>query len=108
MAAKDLYAVLGVGNDASTDDIKKAYKQLARQFHPDLNPGNDEAYQKFQLINEANEILTDPDKRNKYDRYGDNWKLAERFEKEGQWRVEDTAGAFGRRSFFGKLWRKHF
>lgn len=108
MAGKDFYAILGVSRDASPDEIKKAYKQLARRFHPDMNPDNDEAYQKFQLINEAHEILTDPEKRNRYDRYGENWKLAEQLEKGGQWRAEDVSGPLGRRSFFAKLWRKHF
>lgn len=76
----DYYRVLGVPNDASDEDIKKAYRKLARKHHPDLNPDDAEASQKFQQINEANEILTDPEKRKKYDQYGKDWQHADQFE----------------------------
>ena len=80
----DYYAVLGVSKNASTDDIKKAYRKLARQHHPDLNPDNKEAHKKFQQVNEANEVLSDPEKRKKYDQYGKDWKHAEQFEQARQ------------------------
>ncbi|GAA4396024.1 J domain-containing protein [Nibrella viscosa] len=76
----DYYAVLGVPKDASDEDIKKAYRKLARKHHPDLNPNNPEAHKQFQQINEANEVLSDPEKRTKYDQYGKDWQQAEQFE----------------------------
>lgn len=83
MAFIDYYSVLGVDKNASTDDIKKAYRKLARKYHPDVNPNNKEAQLKFQQINEANEVLSDADKRKKYDQYGKDWKHAEQFERAG-------------------------
>lgn len=84
MAFIDYYSILGVDKKASQDDIKKAYRKLARKYHPDLNPDNKEAHQKFQQINEANEVLSDPENRKKYDEYGENWKHAEEYEKARQ------------------------
>lgn len=81
MAYIDYYKVLGLNKDASTDDVRKAYRKLARKYHPDLNPNNKEAQRKFQEINEANEVLSDPAKKEKYDKYGENWKHGEEFEK---------------------------
>ncbi len=80
MAYIDYYKVLGVEKNASEEDIKKAYRKLARKHHPDLNPNDKEAHKKFQEINEANEVLSDPEKRKKYDAYGENWQHAEQFE----------------------------
>jgi curved DNA-binding protein len=77
----DYYEVLGIQKTATAEDIKKAYRKLARKFHPDLNPNDKEANKKFQQINEANEVLSDPDKRKKYDQYGKDWQHAEAFEK---------------------------
>lgn len=77
----DYYKILGVDKTASDADIKKAYRKLARQYHPDLNPNDNEAKKKFQQINEANEVLSDPGKRKKYDQYGKDWTHAESFEK---------------------------
>jgi curved DNA-binding protein len=80
----DYYKILGVDKSATTDTIKKAYRKLARKHHPDLNPNYKEANKKFQQINEANEVLSDPEKRKKYDQYGKDWKHAEEFEKQKQ------------------------
>jgi curved DNA-binding protein len=85
MAYIDYYKILGVDKNATQDEIKKAYRKLARKYHPDLNPNDKEANRMFQQINEANEVLSDPEKRKKYDtyaeQYGENWKHAEEFEK---------------------------
>ena len=78
----DYYKILGVDKKASEEDIKKAYRKLARKLHPDLNPNDKEAHQKFQQINEANEVLSDPEKRKKYDQYGKDWQHAEQFEQQ--------------------------
>lgn len=84
MAYIDYYKILGVDKSASQDDVKKAYKKLARKYHPDLNPNDPDAHRKFQEINEANEVLSDPEKRKKYDQYGENWKHADEFEAQQQ------------------------
>jgi curved DNA-binding protein len=85
MAYTDYYKILGISKTATDEDIKKAYRKLARKLHPDLNPNDKEAGKKFQQINEANEVLSDPEKRKKYDQYGEqygeNWEKAEEFEK---------------------------
>ena len=74
MDYKDYYKVLGVEKTATTEQIKKAYRKLARQHHPDVNPNNPEAEQKFKDANEANEVLSDPEKRKKYDELGADWQ----------------------------------
>ena len=73
MQYKDYYKILGVDKKASTAEIKKAYRKLARKYHPDVNPDNPEAEQKFKDLNEANEVLSDANKRKKYDAYGMDW-----------------------------------
>jgi curved DNA-binding protein len=79
----DYYKILGVDKNATPDEIKNAYRKLARKHHPDLNPNDKEAHKKFQQINEANEVLSDPEKRKKYDEYGKDWKNAEAFQRAG-------------------------
>ncbi|HEX8460617.1 MAG TPA: J domain-containing protein [Segetibacter sp.] len=80
----DYYKTLGLKKTASDSDIKMAYRKLARKYHPDLNPNDKEANKKFQDINEAHEVLSDPEKRKKYDKYGGDWKNGEEFEKARQ------------------------
>lgn len=77
----DYYKVLGVDKSATQDEIKKAYRKLARKYHPDLNPNDKEAEKKFKQINEANEVLGNPENRKKYDKYGKDWQHAEAYEK---------------------------
>ena len=80
MAFIDYYKILGIDKKASPDEVKKAYRKLARKYHPDVNANNKEAEKKFQEVNEANEVLSDPEKRKKYDEYGENWQHADQFE----------------------------
>jgi curved DNA-binding protein len=94
----DYYKVLGVDKNATQDDIKKAYRKLARNLHPDLNPNDKEAHKKFQQLNEANEVLSDPEKRKKYDQYGKDWQHAEQFE---QARQSQQRGDSQRETFRG-------
>lgn len=88
----DYYKILGVDKAATQDQIRAAYRKLARKHHPDLNQNDKEANKKFQQLNEANEVLSDPEKRKKYDQYGKDWQHAEAFEK-----AQQSAGARGRR-----------
>lgn len=102
----DYYKILGVDKKASTDEVKSAYRKLARKHHPDLNPNDKEAHKRFQQINEANEVLSDAEKRKKYDQYGKDWKHADEFEKQRQSRgqyanhsSEAFSGGFGEPDF---------
>lgn len=97
MSFIDYYKVLGVEKNASPEDIRKAYRKLARKHHPDLNPNDKEAHLKFQQINEANEVLSDPEKRKKYDAYGENWKQADQFEsaRQQQYARSGSGESFG-------------
>lgn len=93
MAFIDYYKILGIDKTASAKEVKDAYRKLARKYHPDLNPNNQDAKANFQQINEANEVLSDPEKRKKYDQYGKDWQHAEEFEKQKQYQSSGTRGA---------------
>jgi curved DNA-binding protein len=97
----DYYNILGVNKNATQEEIKKAYRKLARKYHPDLNPNDNESKKKFQQINEANEVLSDPEKRKKYDQYGQDWKHAEEFEKQRQYQQQQTSSFGGGQWFTG-------
>mgnify|MGYP001264384205 CR=1 FL=1 len=84
MAFIDYYKILGVDKNATEAEIKKAYRKMARKYHPDLNPNDKEAEQKFKQLNEANEVLSNPEFRKKYDKYGEHWKDGEAYEKAKQ------------------------
>ena len=91
----DYYNILSVDKKASEEDIKKAYRKLARKLHPDLNPNDKEANKKFQQINEANEVLSDPEKRKKYDQYGKDWQHADQFDQQRQQQRQQGGQHFG-------------
>ncbi|UCH51659.1 MAG: DnaJ domain-containing protein [Chloroflexota bacterium] len=97
MPGKDYYSVLGVGRSAPDKEIKQAYRRLARKYHPDVNPGDKAAEAKFKEVNEAYEVLSDPEKRKKYDQFGDQWQYAEQFAKAGrgtQWDFGKGGGTY--------------
>jgi curved DNA-binding protein len=83
MEYKDYYQILGVDKKATQDEIKKAFRKLAMQYHPDKNKGNKQAEEKFKSISEANGVLSDPDKRKKYDELGENWQQYEQARQQG-------------------------
>jgi len=114
---KDYYKVLGVDKKASQDEIKKAYRVLAVKHHPDKNPDNKEAEEKFKLANEANEVLSNPTKRKKYDELGENWQQYEKGNQQnpfngasgGQQFYEGNGGdPFGRQSDFSDFFEQFF
>jgi curved DNA-binding protein len=90
MTFVDYYKILGIDKSATPTDIKNAYRKLARKHHPDLNPNDKDAKKNFQQINEANEVLGDPEKRKKYDQYGKDWQHAEEFEKAKQYQQQSS------------------
>jgi len=98
MAFIDYYKILGIEKKATQEEIKKAYRKLARKYHPDLNPNDKEAGKKFKEINEANEVLSNPENRKKYDKYGKDWKHADEFEKTQQQRQQSGGGFQGQSS----------
>jgi curved DNA-binding protein len=95
MEYTDYYQILGVDKKASQEEVKKAFRKLAKKYHPDKNSGNKEAENKFKQINEANEVLGDPEKRKKYDQLGANW---DRFGQEGTYSGGSPFGGFGNQS----------
>ena len=104
MPVIDYYKILGVSKTATEQDIKKAYRKLARKYHPDLNPNNKEAEKKFKEVNEANEVLSNPENRKKYDEYGEHWQHSDDYEKakqqQGQRRPQyQTTGDFSGEDF---------
>ena len=106
MAFIDYYKILGIDKAATSKDVKNAYRKLARKYHPDLNPNDQNAKMNFQQINEANEVLSDPEKRKKYDQYGKDWQHADDFEKQQQQqsqssssRGENYSGRFSNNNF---------
>jgi curved DNA-binding protein len=104
MAFIDYYKILEVDKKATEAEIKKAYRKLARKYHPDLNPNDKEAERKFKEINEANEVLSHAENRKKYDDYGENWQHAEEFEKskqQRQYQGNGQQGGFGGSGFGG-------
>ena len=104
MAFIDYYQILGIAKNATEKEVKAAYRKLARKHHPDVNPNDKNAQQKFQEVNEANEVLSDPDKRKKYDQYGKDWKHADQFESAKKSQNSSSAGYGGQRrsSDFGE------
>ena len=112
MAFIDYYSVLGIDKNATEADIKKAYRKQARKYHPDVNPDDKNAQQKFTEVNEANEVLSDPEKRKKYDKYGKDWKHADQFEQAGAGRQQRSQGnpgaGFGGQNFGGSDYSDFF
>ncbi|MFA6087911.1 DnaJ C-terminal domain-containing protein [Mucilaginibacter sp.] len=102
MAFIDYYKILGVDKNATEKDIKNAYRKLARKHHPDLNPNNAEAEKLFKQANEANEVLSDPEKRKKYDKYGENWQHSEAYEQQARQQSQQRSyGGGGQQGFDG-------
>lgn len=98
----DYYKVLGIDKKATEKEIKKAYRKLARKYHPDLNPDDKVAEKKFKEINEANEVLSHPENRKKYDKYGKDWEHAEQFEKAQQQQQYQRAAHQGHSSNYSE------
>ncbi|HEY2706120.1 MAG TPA: J domain-containing protein [Candidatus Dormibacteraeota bacterium] len=92
---KDYYSTLGVSKSATPKEIKAAFRKLARKHHPDVNPGDAAAEARFKEINEANEVLSDPDKRKKYDAHGERWEEIDAWEKAGRPGAQPGSGPFG-------------
>src|SRR6516162_11389735 len=105
---RDYYEILGVARTAKEEEIKKTYRKLARKYHPDLNPNNKQSEEKFKEIQEAYEVLSDADKRRKYDQLGANWKNGAEFTPPPNWEGFDfseilrEAGARGRAGAGGR------
>jgi len=104
MSYIDYYKILGIDKSATANDVKKAYRKLARKYHPDVNPNDKEAEQKFKEINEANEVLSNPENRKKFDAYGKDWKHAddiERAKQQQQYQYSQRQGGFEQGGFEG-------
>jgi len=98
---KDYYKVLGVKKTATADEIKKAYRKLAVKYHPDKNPGDKAAEEKFKEANEANEVLSDPEKRKKYDELGENWQQYDQYQQYANQNRSGGRGGFSTEDFYG-------
>ncbi|MEP3042880.1 J domain-containing protein, partial [Nonlabens ulvanivorans] len=98
----DYYKILGVEKNASENDIKKAYHKMARKYHPDLNPNDKEAEAKFKQLNEANEVLSNPENRKKYDQYGENWENAEAYEQAKRQQSKHQQDAYYRQQSYNQ------
>ena len=115
MAGKDYYQILGVSRNASEKEIKQAYRRLARKHHPDINPGDKSAEAKFKEMNAAYEVLSNPEKRKKYDQFGEQWEYADQFAKSGgqervRWDFDrgGTSFEYGDMSGFGDIFSSLF
>ena len=101
----DYYAELGIGRDADEKEVRSAFRRMARQYHPDLNPGDEKAEERFKRVNEAYEVLSDEEKRKAYDKYGDNWRRADEIESQvaggRTYRTSGTAGFGGVEDLLG-------
>src|ERR1035437_7261385 len=86
----DYYKLLGIDKKATPKEIKSAYRKLARKYHPDLNPNDKDSNKKFREINEGNEVLSDPERLNKYDQYGKDWQHSEQFVKQHQYQQQPS------------------
>ena len=114
MAKKNLYSVLGVAKGSNEKEIRQAYRKLARQYHPDVNPGDKESEARFKEINAAHEVLGNTESRTKYDKYGDQWEHADQIEEMQKRRGGgafhfDSAGGFGAGDLggiFGSIFRQ--
>lgn len=104
----DYYEVLGVDKNATPEQIKNAYRKKARKLHPDLNPDDKEANKKFQQLNEANEVLSDPEKKKKYDKYGKDWEHGEEYEKYRQSQQQQRQYSGGKTQFEGEDFSSFF
>ena len=108
MAFIDYYKMLSISKTATAKEIKTAYRKLARKYHPDLNPDNKEAELKFKEINEANEVLSDPENRKKYDKYGGNWKHGEEHEKASRQQQRKSQHQSGQKDFSNEEYSDFF
>ncbi|MEM8520772.1 J domain-containing protein [Flavobacterium sp. PL12] len=112
MAFIDYYKILEIDKKATEAEIKKAYRKLARKYHPDLNPNDKEAEKKFKELNEANEVLSHVENRKKYDAYGENWKHGEQYEKstqqQQQYQANGQQGGFNEGADFSDFFESMF
>lgn len=114
----DYYKILELPKTASEAEIKSAFRKFARKYHPDLNPNDEQAKKKFQQVNEANEVLSDPEKRKKYDKYGKDWEHSDAFEKASAQQRQSRSQAGGQQhagafsgdfsDFFGSMFGEGF
>src|SRR3954463_21316 len=99
---RDYYEILGVSRTAKEEEIKKSYRKLARKYHPDLNPNNKQSEEKFKEIQEAYEVLSDAEKRRKYDQLGANWKNGAEFTPPPNWGGGGFQGTINMEDLFGR------